>query len=168
MAGWVVLLSNVSIYLVDIGVEEAEPVGFDGVGDLLDANCGNLSVVLGHLQESLVIDVIFVRHQKLLDLPHNLHNIQVPLLQGLTRQMPGDNIKPKDLLGERAHVLVSLIVVEVEGVEVVEDLVEVLGDLPTDVDDRLEALDLADVEKLAEVLDTGSEGVFVVDLLDEH
>ena len=103
---------------VDGGRQDAEPVGADGVGELLDAHAGDDLIVAGDLQELLVEDVVLVAVDEGGDVADYCEDVELVAFDGVVGEEDVVEFEVEEVVAHGAHHLVGLHVVHVEDVEV--------------------------------------------------
>ena len=87
---------------------------------LLDTDCADLLGLLGLLDEDLLVQVVAIVTDEVLRLGHEHHDVDT-LVQLVGWEVAGHNGDAEFLLGERAHLLVSAVVVGGKRGHLVED-----------------------------------------------
>lgn len=109
--------------------EDTQPVGPDGVSQLLNANTVDDLILAGQFQKPLVEHVIFITGDKSGDIPNYCQNIEFISFNCIVGQKDVVKFEVKDVVAHNSHHFVGLHVMHIQNVQVVETAVEGLADL---------------------------------------
>ena len=107
---------------------------------MFNANSIKILVIAASLDEYLIVKIVRVLGNEGADIAHDLYNI-CTLFQRLAGQMSLQYMEAIQMIGQAAHLIVGLPVVKGHRREIVKGSIEVLFDIVSYVDERIEKPD---------------------------